>query len=174
MPETLVSRAAELGYPALALLDRDGIYGAPRFHLAAKKAGLKGIIGAELTLTLGRGQGSEARGQKTAGKRYLASVPWPLTPAVWRLPVLVASRAGYRNLCRLVTRMKLAAPKGSGSLTLDDLDGRTGGLIALIGREALGVGRHGVGGLVDRLVGIFGRDGVHVELQRHLRRDEEA
>jgi error-prone DNA polymerase len=174
LPETLVSRAAELGYPALALLDRDGIYGAPRFHLAAKKAGLKGIIGAELTLTLGRGQGSEARGQKTAGKRYLASDPWPLTPAVWRLPVLVASRAGYRNLCRLVTRMKLAAPKGSGSLTLDDLDGRTGGLIALIGREALGGGRHGVGGLVDRLVGIFGRDGVHVELQRHLRRDEEA
>ncbi len=174
LPETLVSRAAELGYPALALLDRDGIYGAPRFHLAAKKAGLKGIIGAELTLTLGRGRGSEARGQKTAGKRYLASDPWPLTPAVWRLPVLVASRAGYRNLCRLVTRMKLAAPKGSGSLTLDDLDGRTGGLIALIGREALGSGRHGVGGLVDRLVGIFGRDGVHVELQRHLRRDEEA
>ncbi len=153
LPEALISRAAELGYPALALLDRDGIYGAPRFHLAAKKAGIKAIIGAELTL------GS----------------PTPHAPGpLWKLPVLVASRTGYRNLCRLVTRMKLAAPKGSGSLTLDDLDGQTGGLIALIGREALGVGRHGVGGLVDRLVGIFGRDGVHVELQRHLRRDEEA
>ena len=51
LPEALIERAAALGYPALALLDRDGVYGAPRFHLAAKKAGLKAIIGAELTLT---------------------------------------------------------------------------------------------------------------------------
>jgi len=40
LPEALIARAAALGYPALALLDRDGVYGAPRFHLAAKKAGL--------------------------------------------------------------------------------------------------------------------------------------
>jgi error-prone DNA polymerase len=50
LPEALIERAAALGYPALALLDRDGVYGAPRFHLAAKKAGLKAIIGAELTV----------------------------------------------------------------------------------------------------------------------------
>jgi error-prone DNA polymerase len=50
LPEALVERAAALGYPALALLDRDGVYGAPRFHLAAKKAGLKAIVGAELTI----------------------------------------------------------------------------------------------------------------------------
>jgi error-prone DNA polymerase len=54
LPEALVARAAELGYPALALLDRDGVYGAPRFHMAAKKVGLKAIIGAELTIA-GRG-----------------------------------------------------------------------------------------------------------------------
>ena len=35
LPETLVERAAALGYPALALLDADGVYGAPRFHKAA-------------------------------------------------------------------------------------------------------------------------------------------
>ena len=52
LPEALVERAASLGYPALALLDRDGVYGAPRFHLAAKRAGLKAIIGAELTIDL--------------------------------------------------------------------------------------------------------------------------
>jgi len=52
LPEALVERAAALGMPALALLDRDGVYGAPRFHIAAKKAGLKAIIGAELTLLL--------------------------------------------------------------------------------------------------------------------------
>ncbi|MGH9312123.1 MAG: PHP domain-containing protein, partial [Vicinamibacterales bacterium] len=164
LPETLVARAAELGYPALALLDRDGIYGAPRFHLAAKKAGIKAIIGAELTIS---GQGE--RGWGPASTKESGQVS-PL----WRLPVLVSSREGYRNLCRLITTMKLAAPKGSGSLALDDLDGWTDGLVALVGREALWGGRHGVGGLVDRLVGLFGRDRVYVELQRHLRRDEEA
>ena len=43
LPEDLASRAAELGYPALALLDRNGVYGAPRFHMAARKAGKKGV-----------------------------------------------------------------------------------------------------------------------------------
>ena len=54
LPEALVERAAALGYPALALLDRDGVYGAPRFHQAARKAGIKAIIGAELTVRGGR------------------------------------------------------------------------------------------------------------------------
>src|SRR5687768_708746 len=53
LPEALVDRASALGYPALAVLDRDGVYGAPRFHLAAKRAGIKAIIGAELTVTSG-------------------------------------------------------------------------------------------------------------------------
>ena len=50
LPETLAERAVELGYPALALLDRNGVYGAPRFHKAATAAGLRPIIGAELTI----------------------------------------------------------------------------------------------------------------------------
>ena len=50
LPEALVDRAAALGYPALALLDRDGVYGAPRFHKAATAAGIRPIIGAELTI----------------------------------------------------------------------------------------------------------------------------
>jgi len=64
LPEALVDRAAALGYSALALLDRDGVYGAPRFHLAAKRVGLKAIIGAELTLSGrgGRGGGAGVRG----------------------------------------------------------------------------------------------------------------
>src|SRR5215208_3806901 len=51
LPEMLVERAAALGYPALALLDADGVYGAPRFHKAATQAGMRAIIGAELTIT---------------------------------------------------------------------------------------------------------------------------
>src|SRR5262245_20983106 len=50
LPEALVERDAALGYPALALLDADGVYGAPRFHKAAQQVGLKAIIGAELTI----------------------------------------------------------------------------------------------------------------------------
>ena len=68
--------------------------------------------------------------------------------------------------------MKLAAAKGEGALSLDTLDGRVGGLIALAGRDLLRARQHGVGGLLDRLIGIFGREQVYVELQRHLDRDE--
>ena len=150
LPEALIARAAALGYPALALLDRDGVYGAPRFHLAAKRAGIKAIVGAELTMTIGP------------------------AASVFRLPVLVESREGYRNLCRLVTRMKLRSPKGEGALAIEELDGRVAGLVALVGRAALSGPRFGVGGLIDRIVHSFGAPNVCIEVQRHLLRDEEA
>jgi error-prone DNA polymerase len=150
LPEALITRAADLGYPALALLDRDGVYGAPQFYRAAKAAGLKAIVGAELTI----------RTQHSAQSTVL--------------PVLVSSQTGYRNLCRLITAAKKDVPKGESRLTLEDLDGQTSGLIALVDRQALMAERHGVGGLVDKVVGIFGRQHVWMEVQRHLRRDEEA
>ena len=166
LPEALVERAAALGYPALALLDRDGVYGIPRFHQAATRAGLKAIVGAELTVSLAtRDSGLGGRGSGTGTG---------MAPRIFRLPVLVASREGYQNLCRLVTRMKLAAPKGEGALSLDELDGSVGGLVALAGRAVINGPRYGVGGLVDRLVGTFGAAHVCIELQRHLLRDEEA
>jgi error-prone DNA polymerase len=159
LPETLIAQAARYGYPAVALLDRDGVYGAPRFHRAATAAGIKAIIGAEVTI----------------------SVTGPTRPTIptiptshLRIPVLVESADGYRNLCRLITRMKMRAPKGEGALTLDELDGHTTGLIALAGRELLGFQKYGVGGLIDPLIGVFGRRNVYVEIQRHLLRDEDA
>ena len=168
LPEALVERAADLGYPALALLDHDGIYGAPRFHKAALAAGIRPIVGAELTIG-----NLEVRSKNLEGRHHTTS-DFSLLSSNFLLPVLCESQEGYRNLCRLITRMKLRAPKGEGALTLEDLDGRTGGLIALAGRAALDTGRHGVGGLLDRLVGVFGRSGVYVELQRHHHREEEA
>jgi error-prone DNA polymerase len=146
LPEAIVERAAELGYPAVALLDRDGVHGMPRFHRAAAAAGIRAIVGAEVTISSGQ----------------------------FRLPLLIESPQGYQNLCRLLTRMNLRSPKGEGALALDELDGQTAGMVALVGREALRGGRHGVGGLVDRLVGIFGPSNVYVELQRHLLREEET
>jgi error-prone DNA polymerase len=161
-PATLIERAAELGYPALALLDRDGVYGAPQFYRAAKAAGLKAIVGAELSIQ--RPSMVDPR-SKAERRSSIADI--------WTLPVLVTSPAGYRNLCRLITQSKLSAPKGASSLTLGDLEGRTGGLVALAGRTALEAGRHGVGGLVDVLVGMFGRTNVWIELQRHLLSDDQ-
>jgi len=152
LPEALVERAAELRYSAVALLDRDGVYGAPRFHKAALHAGLRPIVGAELTV---------------------ANSEFGIQNSEFVLPVLCESADGYRNLCRLITRMKMRAPKGEGALTLEELEGATAGLVALAGRAALDGRRHGVGGLLDRLVGVFGRARVYVELQRHFRRDEE-
>ncbi len=173
LPETLVERAAALGYSAIALLDADGVYGAPRFHKAAKQAGLRAIIGAELTIGT-RDSGFGTRDDRISNRR----IPDPGSRIpTWRLPVLVESADGYRNLCRLVTRMKMRAPKGKaleGALALEELEGYTTGLVALAGRPMLDARRYGVGGLLDRLVGIFGRGNVCVELQRHLMRDEEA
>jgi error-prone DNA polymerase len=57
LPEGLISACARLGMPAMALLDADGVYGAPRFHLAAKKIGIKAHIGAEVTAFLPRSHG---------------------------------------------------------------------------------------------------------------------
>ncbi len=159
LPESLVDHAANLGYPALALLDRDGVYGAPRFHRAATHAGIKPIIGAELSIA--------APALRTKHQELRTPTP------TWLLPLLVESQEGYRNLCRLITRMKIEAPKGAGVLRLEDIDGSTRGLVALAGRELLSAGRYGVGGLLDRLVGTFGRSGVYVELARHMLRDQE-
>ena len=143
-----------LGYPAVALIDRDGVSGAPRFHKAALAAGIRPLIGAELTIEV-----------KAEGTRQKAES--------FSLPLLVASQEGWRNLCRLISRMKLRAPKGEGALTVDELDSRVTGLIAMPGRALLRADRFGVGGLLDRMVGIFGRDNIFVELQRHLQRDQE-
>ena len=159
LPETLIERAAALDYSALALLDRDGVYGAPRFHKAAVAAGIKPIIGCELTI-------------RSNGEGHTATAA-PRVPQLWRLPVLVETQAGYRNLCRLVTRMKMRSPKGEGALALDEIEDHAAGLVALAGRPTLMGNRFGVGGLIDRLIGVFGRSHVYLELQRHLQRDEE-
>src|SRR5437868_9546369 len=130
LPEALAGWCAELGMPAMALLDRDGIYGAPRFHLAGQKAGVKAHIGSEVTVRairqfgndfeprcapceLGRAQralaihdGGFARESRNAN---CESQTWNFETSkldFFRLPLLVRERSGYQNLCRLITRMK--------------------------------------------------------------------
>jgi error-prone DNA polymerase len=69
LPEALVERAAALGYPALALVDRDGVYGAPRFYKAAKAAGIKAIVGCEITMTAVASSQYSVASRKTEGER---------------------------------------------------------------------------------------------------------
>src|SRR6185503_3913484 len=83
LPERLAERAASLGLPALAICDHMGVYGAPRLRGRGTEVGIRPLYGAELALEDG-------------------SV----------LPLLVESRAGYQNLCALLTRAHLRAPKG--------------------------------------------------------------
>ncbi len=159
-----------LGYPAVALLDRDGVSGAPRFHKAARAAGLRPLIGAELTVEAAT-RNHKVRQAPRSRDQILKSPAHEI--ARFHLPVLVSSQEGWRNLCRLLSRMKLRAPKGEGALGIDELDGFTTGLIAMPGRALLRAECYGVGGLLDRIVGTFGRANTYVELQRHLHRDQE-
>src|ERR1700733_3469354 len=99
----------------------------------------------------------------------------------FRLPLLVSSRAGYQNLCRLITKMKLRAKKGEGAVCTAELEEHAHGLICLTGgAEGPLAAALQQGGLdearrqVDQLIGIFGPGNVYVELQRHFHREEES
>src|ERR1700694_473808 len=100
LPEELIGVCAHLGQSAMALLDTDGVYGAPRFHLAAKKIGLRAHIGAEVTAVLPRRhRDTEKIHQKSKiinQQVKNSSVPLCLR-CEFRLPLLVSSRAGYHN-----------------------------------------------------------------------------
>src|SRR5690349_19119709 len=161
VPEELNAASLALEMPAMALLDRDGVYGAPRFHLSAKKNGLKAHIGAEIT------------------------VKTPQADVV-SIPVLVRNRAGYRNLCRLLTLMKLRVPKhakpGQCAATAEELAAHAKGLICLTGDDDGPLARalerpdraQEAQRTVDWLRGVFGKKNVYAEVQRHFDRDQEA
>jgi error-prone DNA polymerase len=153
VPEELAAACNAHGMPAMAVLDRDGVYGTPRFYLATNKIKVKAHIGAEVTSAFG-----------------------------WRYPLLVKSREGYQNLCRLITRMKLrAARKGEGHVEREELSSLHAGLICLTGGEegplAAALQQGGIAQgteCVRQLCDLFGRKNVYVELQRHYCREEEA
>ena len=154
VPEQYADRCAALDQPAMALVDSDGVYGAPRFQMAMQKLGPKAYVGSEVT--------------GTDGARY---------------PLLVASRTGYQNLCRMITRMKLRTakhpkPGHEAAVTYEELAEFSEGLICLTGAEdgplAQGL-RNGAGrATVERLQRTFGRQNVYLELQRHFHRAEEV
>jgi error-prone DNA polymerase len=181
VPEELAEVCHSYQMPAMALLDRDGVYGAARFHLAMKKLDRKAHIGAEIT-------------------SLLPHITLADNLALPRVSLLCTSRGGYQNLCRLVTRMKLRAPKYPASLprqikreeteellissqavaSIDDLTEFSSGLICMTGGDegplACALANGGMEEAwrtLDQLVAIYGRDNVYVELQRHYNRAQE-
>lgn len=170
LPENLAVQAAKLGLPAMALLDRDGLYGAPRFYAAANAKHIRPRVGAEITLADG-------------------SV----------LPLLVRNRTGYQNLSQLISQAKLTprppglAPEGLAPTedpterkrrcfaTWEEVARYSEGLVALTGDEDGPLRRawqRGGAAEVERVLvplrGIFGPDRLHVEIQRHRVRGEET
>src|SRR6185503_15111571 len=93
LPEEYAAGAAEYGMPAIALLDRDTVAGVVRFHSTARDAGVKSIVGAEITMEDGS-----------------------------LLPLIPLNLAGYQNLCRLITTIKLRAKKGEHAATREDIE----------------------------------------------------
>src|ERR1051326_1555244 len=163
-PEELIAVCSKYKMPAMALLDNDGLYGAARFHLAAKKVKIKAHIGAEITVRV--------QSQRS-------------NHATFTLPLIVRNRTGYQNLCRLITLMKLRVPKhakpGECAVTLDELAEYAEGLVCLTGDSdgplmiALNhQGHREAEPIAEKLIDIFGRENVYTELQRHFNRDEEA
>ncbi|HTV08319.1 MAG TPA: error-prone DNA polymerase [Candidatus Aquilonibacter sp.] len=169
-PERLVERAFELDMPAMALLDRNGVYGSARFHTSAKQNSIHAHVGAEVSVS---------------------DLGFRLTPPSWlphqhtaepvRIPLLCESRRGYQNLCQVITHFKMREiTKQEGAASLDDLKQHAEGLVCLTGGDegplaaALMRGGEREGRkAVEQLVRIFGPSNVYVELQRHHEREEE-
>ena len=169
-PEELIKRAAELEMPAMALLDRNGVYGSARFHTSAKRNNVHPHVGAEIAVS--------SFGNRLTPPTWLPHLH-PSEPA--RLSLLCESRVGYQNLCQLITRFKMREKvKCEGAATFDDLQKYSSGLVCLTGGDegplaaALVSGGEEAGReMVERLVRIFGRDSVYIEVQRHREREEE-
>jgi len=115
-PEQLAEAAAELEMPAMGLLDRNGVYGAQRFSVAAREQNIRPIIGCELSMEDGG-----------------------------ILPVLVENRTGYRNLCELLTQAHLRSEKGKCAVRWSELPQFADGLVALFGSGSARVSRVGFG-----------------------------
>ena len=117
-PEALARRAAELRMPAVALADRDGLYGTARFVDACGRERVRPILGASLTV------------------REAGTLPLPRTgrtPVDASVLLLARDAAGYANLCRLVTDAHMTGERGDPSLTPEQICAHAGGLVAVLG-----------------------------------------
>lgn len=143
-PEVMVSRAAELGYGAIAITDHAGFYGTARAHRAAKECGIRAVVGCLLG-TMDEG----------------------------RFPVLCATREGYRMLSRNLTHWHLSGGKDADfSARGGDLIALTGDRNGPVCRNLLDGDRNRARLAAEHLIALFGSKNVYVELNRHRLRDD--
>ncbi len=160
-PQELAEAAAARGYEAMAITDHDGVWGAMEFAQACEPLGVRAIAGAELTIH--------------SGDPTLVEGERPNCPAgCFHLTLLVASEAGWSNLCRLLTaahrdtRPKPGREPLPPAVSLDELEQHTDGLVCLSGCAAHGAPPR----LFPRLLAAFGPDDFRIELQRPFWRDD--
>ncbi len=179
LPEELAARAAELGYPALALTDHDGVYGSLEFAHAAKDLGVRPITGAEVTLS-GVGAGSSGVGSTEPSKSGGAGFAGAGAGSSGsHLTLLVETSRGYANLCRILTEAHAGTRRAGRedheplppSVGLGFVEEHADGLVCLSGcaRNGLAVRDPNA---AARLVSAFGRESFLVELQRPYERGD--
>ncbi len=161
-PKSIAKRTRELGFPAAALCDRNGLYAAPQFSDGCAAVGVQPIIGTLLCVDR-------------------PDRPDAVPPAYDWLALYAQNEAGYQNLCALVSAAHLDRPlEDQAHVTFDQLEGRTEGLIALTaGREGAlcqllaDSQEHAAFQYADRLLQLF-PDRLYVEISRRLDRVEGA
>ncbi len=164
LPEELAARAAELGYPALALTDHDGVYGSLEFAHAAKALGVRPITGAEVTLTRCPTELPDGGARGHDGPH---------------ITLLVESSKGYANLCRILTeahagtRLEGREDRGSlaPSVSQSFVEEHAEGLVCLSGCASDGLAVHAPNAAA-RLAHAFGHERFYVELQRPYARGD--
>jgi error-prone DNA polymerase len=154
VPEHLAQLAKALGMPAVALTDRDGLYGAARFVSACEKEGIRPILGTSLTI---RERGADA-------------------PVV----LLAQDDRGYANLCRLITDAHMLGERGDPSVTPIQVCAHAAGLIAIAGPRSH-AGREAIHGRIDAAADVlapfreaFGPDRLFVGVEHRMERDSGA
>ena len=141
-PEAMVARAAELGLEAIAITDHEGFYGSARAHKAARECGIRAIAGATLEI-----DGAH-------------------------VPVLCATRRGYRTLSRHLADRHLKTALLESPLDAGDLVALSGDREGPVLRHLLKDDKEAALTALRGLVAMFGRDNLFVELQRHDLRDD--
>ncbi len=177
--EALVARAAELGMPALALTDHQGLSGAIRFYQACKKAGIVPILGAEIVVETAGLLGEEADLPPEARLEMPARVGFGRASAVgYHFTLLAQDFEGYRNLCRLLSRAHLRGPSIDSVVGLRDLAQFSAGLIGMSGcgngeaARAVAAGRPGrARTALKRLAECFAPGDFYVELVHPMTAD---
>jgi error-prone DNA polymerase len=159
-PEQLARRAAELGMPAVAMTDRDGLYGAARFVRACQREGVQPLLGASLTVREGGAGGlgspSSLLGRRRSARRLDDAADGnPIPTGDAPVVLLATDDTGYANLCRLVTDAHMLGERGDPSVVATQMCAHASGLVAVVGPRSH-AGRLAVAGRVDAAAGLLG------------------